>query len=576
MEKVKWMAICLALCLGTPLWAQDGAWQAVANEYGLGSRGSLGLLHDEVDSRGFRHVRLQHFHDGIKVLGSELILHYHGEKLVSTQDFTVKGLKNVDASSAMGNDYVLISPKALPDVCRGRVHLARLDTGTEDIRLRDALNGSELLAIPLHKPICHKGKARTRYHGEVDICTGATDTGFVLQGEINGVEVRTLDAGHRTVEDITANFAQAPDWDAMGHFTDIDNNWGPENARMGGIALDIHWSSGVMVNYLMDEYDRQGLDGEGGTVTNLVHLGVDWDEAFYLPPPMDFMGYGDGGSLGPNATLDIVGHEMAHSLVRHTASLLYVGESSALDEGFADIFGTAVKFYQPVDGLTNPWALAEQLGTFRDLSDPASQGQPDTYLGENWYDGSNRAIYAHHNNGPIIYWFYLLSEGGNGTNDHGTAYDVQGIGIEKAEQIVYHTLAYHLHSLADFEDARDGSLLATESLYGKEAPEYAQVLEAWRAVAVGEEIPTGLNGSAIQFSVYPNPVSNAQGWLKLRSDTSLDLETISLQDLSRKLLTVTMSNQGHREVKIDIRGLPSGVYLLRVQGKTEKIIIGGF
>src|SRR5690606_27938945 len=127
------------------------------------------------------------------------------------------------------------------------------------------------------------------------------------------------------------------------------------------------------------------------------------------------------------------------------------GESGALNESFADMFGAAVEFY--VNDNPN-WTIGEGIwyngwGTpdyMRNMANPNSAPeivggpQPDTYEGNYWADTSlidqeNDYGGVHINSGVGNYWFYLLSEGGSGTNDNGDDYSVEGITIQKAEQI---------------------------------------------------------------------------------------------------------------------------------------------
>jgi Zn-dependent metalloprotease len=78
------------------------------------------------------------------------------------------------------------------------------------------------------------------------------------------------------------------------------------------------------------------------------------------------------------------------------------------------------------------------------------------------------------------YWFYLLVNGKSGTNDNGTAYSVQGIGIDKAAKIAYETLSYLVPS-SNYFDICNKSVLAATSLYGSSSNEAKQVLNACRA-----------------------------------------------------------------------------------------------
>jgi bacillolysin len=40
--------------------------------------------------------------------------------------------------------------------------------------------------------------------------------------------------------------------------------------------------------------------------------------------------------------LDVAGHEMSHGVIQSTANLEYQGESGALNESFADVFGVLI------------------------------------------------------------------------------------------------------------------------------------------------------------------------------------------------------------------------------------------
>ena len=73
------------------------------------------------------------------------------------------------------------------------------------------------------------------------------------------------------------------------------------------------------------------------------------------------------------------------------------------------------------------------------------------------------------------HWFYLLVNGGNGTNDNNHNYSVSGIGFDKSMKIVYNTLTLYLTQYSDFYDVRNKSLLAARNLYGNDSEEYISV-----------------------------------------------------------------------------------------------------
>ena len=128
--------------------------------------------------------------------------------------------------------------------------------------------------------------------------------------------------------------------------------------------------------------------------------------------------------------------------------------------------------------------------TLRNMANPNAENQPDTYLGDDWYTGTGDNGGVHFNSGVQNFWFYLLCNGGTGTNDLGNDYDVDSLGMEKASAIAYRTLTYYLTSASKYLDARLGSIQAAEDLYGTCSDEVNAVKHAWYAVGVGLDIIT--------------------------------------------------------------------------------------
>jgi Zn-dependent metalloprotease len=58
------------------------------------------------------------------------------------------------------------------------------------------------------------------------------------------------------------------------------------------------------------------------------------------------MCYGDGDGrifIRFTKSVDVVGHELTHGVISHTCNLVYSNEPGALNEHFADVFGSLVK-----------------------------------------------------------------------------------------------------------------------------------------------------------------------------------------------------------------------------------------
>jgi len=200
-------------------------------------------------------------------------------------------------------------------------------------------------------------------------------------------------------------------------------------------------------------------------------------------------GAGDGEVRSSFGAIDVVSHEISHGVTEHSAGLVYRGESGALNESFSDIFGTAVEFY--AEGrINNDWLIGEDVykepGSIRSMLNPKALFDPDTYLGEYWYNtaNSNDNGGVHTNSSVQNYWFYLLSEGGSGQNDDGISYQVTGIGIDDASAIAYSNLTNYLLPNSKYMDAATYSIQAAEDLFGDNMQQVLSTRSAWEAVGI--------------------------------------------------------------------------------------------
>lgn len=126
------------------------------------------------------------------------------------------------------------------------------------------------------------------------------------------------------------------------------------------------------------------------------------------------------------------------------------------------------------------------------MSNPNAFGQPDTYLGTFWQstngctpNNGNDFCGVHTNSGVLNYWFFLISDGGVGTNDIGNTFNINGLGINAAAQIAYRTKLLMNNSLANYPLCREVSIQAAIQLFGNCSNEVVQVTNAWHAVGVG-------------------------------------------------------------------------------------------
>lgn len=116
----------------------------------------------------------------------------------------------------------------------------------------------------------------------------------------------------------------------------------------------------------------------------------------------------------------------------------------------------------------------------------------------------------HINSGVQNFFFYLLSNGGTGTNN-GRSYHVTGISITNATKIAFRVLAYYSYNVSGFSSVADGWESAARDLNTNWVN---SVQAAWAAVGIGETPPNAIgptiraNGAAGEVIVnYPEPVS---------------------------------------------------------------------
>ena len=278
-------------------------------------------------------------------------------------------------------------------------------------------------------------------------------------------------------------------------------------------AVDIHWGMEQTYDFYRNLFDRDSYDDKGAPIYNFFYLPNSGDTGKYyfidtvmdnaaalfasIPPVMVY-GMGDGLSkfgMYPVVELSVMAHEFTHLVTGETANLEYQGESGALNESFSDLLGISVKKY--VQGSDATWTIGEgvmrNMANLRSMSFPKTSMDgvmpcPDTYQGEYWVDTedeSNDYGGVHTNSGVQNKWYYLLTDGDSGTNDHDYSYNVTGIGIDKSQQIVYRTLVEYATEQSQYADVRLASLQAAEDLFGKDSEEVNTVDEAWKAVGVG-------------------------------------------------------------------------------------------
>lgn len=456
------------------------------------------------DEIGFTHTSYQEFYKEYAVDGC-IIMFHEKDGLLKSVNGNVAALKGIDAAINITDSQAIEIAKAnlgVREVFREstvqtvfaknqndkRFYLTkkvRIESFAPLLRYDvfiDANTGKILKKISLIYNTDVTATAQTNFYGLQSIVCDSIRNG----------EYRLFDNTRQigTYNGATYDFERYPTSDLL--YTNSTAEW------TNNPALDLHWGMEKTYDYYLATFNRNSYDGRGGEVFNVYN-----PEMYYeYDPGMQYnaaaagyglMIYGSGGLLygyNPFVAIDCAAHEFTHMVTDENGNggLAYQGESGALNESFSDIFGTCIEFYANI----NPnWTIGEDIvvgGIMRSMSNPNRENQPDTYFGNYWADtGSDYDDGGVHiNSGVQNYWFYLLCQGGSGTNDLDSTFSVTAIGMDKAQRIAYRNLTNYVTPYANFIDSYHGSLQSAEDLYGNPSTEYTAVQQAWYAVGIDD------------------------------------------------------------------------------------------
>lgn len=488
---------------------------------------------------GYQHVRLNQAYKGLPVFGGQVIVHFDAQGRARTVNGVYNPIGALGTTPAISGDQALAAARADQNAMGNPagavagqpalvVYARRtdpklawqlvltFDDGAGNVgRWRywiDAITGAILLSyndVPSLAP-------------EPDETLGATAgiTGAILPGE-----------GGYTVG--VQGWSQADAFlDVYYYLYSFTNLWYVKNSGGGMHALDSdafdyanrvgtsNWAGSDpaemstghtlenMLAYYKTVHGRNSYDNLGTITPANVHYGSKYVNAFWTGTEF-FLGDGDGVAANPLAVVDIIGHEYQHGVTEYSAGLIYFSESGQLNESFSDIFGTLLEFHMqlPADGRAAypnkipgaaDWLLGEDSWktniALRDMRMPTNSvtvglgnEQPSRYHGTYWYYGSGDNGGVHLNNSVQNYFFYLLCEGGQGTNDGVIPFFVPGIGIQTGGKLAYATLTGYMSPDTDYAGAQEAWIACAQDFddAGVTTNTVVPVTLAWAAVGLG-------------------------------------------------------------------------------------------
>ncbi|WP_421894665.1 choice-of-anchor D domain-containing protein [Marinoscillum sp.] len=535
----------------------------------LPERSALQLKSKSTDPHGEVHMRYTQTYDGLEVLGAEYIVHTKGQNAISANGSVLKeislntqpsitreaalqlALDQVQAEVYMWESeeneqflkqetkdaHASFHPQSRLVLSRRKYDkgqplnlvyqfdiYAQQPLGRYNVEI-DAHSGEVINIYNKIHTIAAEGTGQSLYDGVVPILLNFDGGTYYLSDDSTGGGIYTYDLKHGT------------SYGSATLFSEPDSHFDQTNSQAG---VSAHFGAAATYGYFSENFGRDSYDDAGARIRSYVHYSTGYFNAFWDGSRMTY-GDGNGTTASALVSMDIVGHEITHAVTQHSAGLVYSYESGALNESFSDIFGQSIEFETFPE--TASWNLGDQIyfdgvSMIRSMSNPNAEGQPDTYRGDHWYTGSGDNGGVHYNSGVQNFWYYLLVEGGAGTNDNGYDYNVMSIGLEAAQQIAYRNLTVYLTSTSDYSDARIGSEQAAIDLFGSSSEEYLAVVEAWNAVGVPSLVPLPVVTDSVSFGQVPVgyrevaevTFSNQGSGLFVVSDIEVNNDVFSVSD----------------------------------------------
>lgn len=245
---------------------------------------------------------------------------------------------------------------------------------------------------------------------------------------------------------------------------------------------------GICYDFFWEIFRRDSIDGAGGVLQATVHYEHRFNNAFWDGTRVVF---GDGDDQLFNrftVAIDVIASLVAEGMIKAETNLREFGQSGALANALADVFGQLVKqyiFHQTADqadwlvaaGLLTPRVRGVALRSMKApgtaYDDPVLGKDPTVAHMHNYVRISEDKGGVHINSGIPSHAFYL------------TAIRMGGYAWEKAGRIWYETLRNaRLRPNTSFRTFARLTIVKAGQLFGHDSLEQQVVREAWSSVGI--------------------------------------------------------------------------------------------
>lgn len=231
-------------------------------------------------------------------------------------------------------------------------------------------------------------------------------------------------------------------------------------------------------DFFAEEHGRKSWDNKGADILaslnvnryTLVDILGSKQNAAWMKTRFIF-GAGDSKGLDNfEKALDVVAHEYTHAVIQTSANLAYEGQSGALNEHLADVFGSIINQVNNPN-LSNPYQIgatvlygkyAEKAETLRDMMDPAKGLSPqpahmNDLKTERFIKYAEGCVASEANDRCGV---HILS----GIPNKMSALVMSKIGPQEASKLFYAVMTKRLSEHSNFSDYRVGLMQECKSM----------------------------------------------------------------------------------------------------------------
>ncbi|MDR1113414.1 MAG: M4 family metallopeptidase, partial [Bacteroidales bacterium] len=486
-------------------------------------------------------IRIKQTYKNIPVEGANMLLHYANGKLLSFKGHYVP-VSQLNTTPA-------ISAEAARQICGKYYQMA--DSLSQNLWVEQVIMENPDTAALSPALLCQKvyGNDRALY---INAATGAIVAELPLSASFMDEDppiatLHTLNYGVQHVENtLWGSTYRLNNFDLILYkgsysymFGDNDNIWYLDEYEH---LEEAHAHDVFYVLNATAEFFRalgwNGYDNRGSRLTVVVdytgiYNGAAWFSRYNgsrsAPPPqveespailvgIAMAAYG----YRPPVTFDILSHEFGHGFDSYTSGFIpclsSCHERFGIAEGIADIWGTIVEAHYAPD--KERWKSGEDvvpsehscIRNIAEPNDPLAEKCIASFYKDSYY---NTLTDPHLIGGVCSHWFYLLVEG----RHNNSCSDINGIGMEKAAQLIYTAQRSFLAAGFIFDDftyhqLREGILEAACVLWGENSAEVEAIKKAWDAVGVYDTSLEVGTGNVLDYHVSGSELWNSKKYLR--------------------------------------------------------------